>query len=458
MAFSNPVVSGEQLNVTGIRSDDYVENVDGWRIGKDGSAQFTNLVIANAGVDGTISAPVGLFDDLTVTNSYTMPGLADVNSQGSTDLITALGDHDDRIHELEILKDYPNSLLAFGYSTSDTGPVTTNRIGALEMKFKVPVLPTPGNRLSVQFVFKADVWLSDNSKPVVVFPYIWFTDNGTRPNLAGTVKNMGGTGPIEISSRRGIELVTVNGLTQGTTYWCVAGVERYSGDATNGVVISGTQSRRMEFAAIFVSPNDVPNMAVLYNNPTPPPDPPDPAPTYKYFTYKYRPTWIASYQGDGDLRTDSPAVTTGDGYLFSGQAPGSVHGNQRALIGFDYNKIASDISGGDHGTATLNFKCQHTWDGSGATLQIGWHNYTSRPNNWSTGSVTEQQYTKEIKAGTKYSVPINNFASGAGGSGKRGIALGPHTSSAQHGYNYLIGKLTSTDRPELVITVRKRTN
>ncbi len=45
MPFRNPIVAGEELTIEGIRSKNYVENVSGWRIAKDGFAQFINAVI-----------------------------------------------------------------------------------------------------------------------------------------------------------------------------------------------------------------------------------------------------------------------------------------------------------------------------------------------------------------------------------------------------------------------------
>ena len=43
MAFTNPILAGEELNRTGIRSDNYVPGVSGWRIASDGAAEFDNI-------------------------------------------------------------------------------------------------------------------------------------------------------------------------------------------------------------------------------------------------------------------------------------------------------------------------------------------------------------------------------------------------------------------------------
>jgi len=57
MAFPNPIVVGEQLYISGIHSVNYIPGVSGWRIGKDGSAQFSSIVIGSPsfpnGIDGS---------------------------------------------------------------------------------------------------------------------------------------------------------------------------------------------------------------------------------------------------------------------------------------------------------------------------------------------------------------------------------------------------------------------
>jgi len=43
MAFTNPILAGEELNRTGIRSENYVAGQSGWRIANDGAAEFDNV-------------------------------------------------------------------------------------------------------------------------------------------------------------------------------------------------------------------------------------------------------------------------------------------------------------------------------------------------------------------------------------------------------------------------------
>lgn len=43
MAFTNPILAGEELNRTGIRSENYIPGISGWRIANDGAAEFDNV-------------------------------------------------------------------------------------------------------------------------------------------------------------------------------------------------------------------------------------------------------------------------------------------------------------------------------------------------------------------------------------------------------------------------------
>jgi len=43
MAFTNPILSGEELNRTGIKSENYVPGDAGWRIASNGAAEFDNV-------------------------------------------------------------------------------------------------------------------------------------------------------------------------------------------------------------------------------------------------------------------------------------------------------------------------------------------------------------------------------------------------------------------------------
>lgn len=52
MAFTDPILAGEELTRTGIRSDNYVPGVSGWRIASNGAAEFDNV-----GIRGNLWVP-----------------------------------------------------------------------------------------------------------------------------------------------------------------------------------------------------------------------------------------------------------------------------------------------------------------------------------------------------------------------------------------------------------------
>lgn len=52
MAFTNPILAGEELNRTGIRSENYVPGASGWRIANNGAAEFDNV-----GIRGNLWVP-----------------------------------------------------------------------------------------------------------------------------------------------------------------------------------------------------------------------------------------------------------------------------------------------------------------------------------------------------------------------------------------------------------------
>lgn len=63
MSFGNPIVAGSELVREAIRSKGFVTGVSGWRIARDGSAEFSNVVVRGSLAVGTIDG------DLVFTNN-----------------------------------------------------------------------------------------------------------------------------------------------------------------------------------------------------------------------------------------------------------------------------------------------------------------------------------------------------------------------------------------------------
>lgn len=72
--FGNPILAQEQLIRSGIKSKGYRSNTDvlgpnGWRIGRDGAAEFASLDL-----NGTASGPLGAYDTVEAANSLLYQG------------------------------------------------------------------------------------------------------------------------------------------------------------------------------------------------------------------------------------------------------------------------------------------------------------------------------------------------------------------------------------------------
>lgn len=92
MAFTDPILAGEELTRQGIRSDNYVPGVSGWRIASNGAAEFDNI-----GVRGNLWVPSVTLngqDLATVINSRAlglaafMRGYPVVTTVGESGIIT----------------------------------------------------------------------------------------------------------------------------------------------------------------------------------------------------------------------------------------------------------------------------------------------------------------------------------------------------------------------------------
>ena len=67
MAFPDPVVAGDKLVVPAIQSSDYVtDGTTGWRIGRDGTADFANLNLRGDIGAANISGDTGTFGDVSL--------------------------------------------------------------------------------------------------------------------------------------------------------------------------------------------------------------------------------------------------------------------------------------------------------------------------------------------------------------------------------------------------------
>lgn len=81
MAFTNPILAGEELVRSGIKSGDYESGLDGWRITRDGGAEF-NTLSARETIGATDFVVAG--DSLTSLLSRKNEGLISYHSRNTT--------------------------------------------------------------------------------------------------------------------------------------------------------------------------------------------------------------------------------------------------------------------------------------------------------------------------------------------------------------------------------------
>lgn len=171
-----------------------------------------------------------------------------------------------------------------------------------------------------------------------------------------------------------------------------------------------------------------------------------PAPITSY-TRTYYATWYQTYTGSGGQKSDT---TANQGQLDSGS-----DGNQRSLIGFDYNQIKSDLTGATITKITMKAYAEHWWFNSGGTAVIGTHNYTSKPSSWSGSRVNESRQTssgwpRSASRTVVLSTTIGNeFKAGT----TTGLAFGPGDSSSTIYYGKFSG--SGSNRPSITITFVK---
>jgi hypothetical protein len=140
------------------------------------------------------------------------------------------------------------------------------------------------------------------------------------------------------------------------------------------------------------------------------------------YTKNYSATWSGTYRSNGDFSGSTGATMVqgdsgSDNWLNDG----------RSLCGFNYNQIINDTRGATIKACYITLYASHWYWNDGGTARIGTHNYTGRPNSWSTSRVNEQRVTssnwpkpgkRKVSLGTTIG---NEFKSGA----SKGIALGP---------------------------------
>ena len=168
------------------------------------------------------------------------------------------------------------------------------------------------------------------------------------------------------------------------------------------------------------------------------------------YTKYYNATWSGSYNGSGDYMSDySDRISQG---YYS-----STRGNQRALIGFDYDQIQEDLSGASIQQVQLVMTNVHCYQNDGTSLVVGLHTYASRPSTWSDGSVTQdmQRYTGWPYGAIRTMTLDSDFGAALQAGTAKGIAIGPGPTTSNYYYAYFKSPYSSSGRPYLKVTYSK---
>jgi hypothetical protein len=152
---------------------------------------------------------------------------------------------------------------------------------------------------------------------------------------------------------------------------------------------------------------------------------PNPTPVQSY-TRTYTAIWHGTYNEDLTL---DPA----NSFIWQGDNPaGTDNENYRALIGFP-EAMSTDLSGATIASATLTLHAAGWGRSSGGDAAIGWHDYVTLPDTWSSSHVAGdiQRGTGFPKVGSK-AITLNSSMRNALSNPlqAKGIAVGPAPSDS----------------------------
>jgi hypothetical protein len=439
MDFRNPIVAGEELVIDAIRSQNYSEAISGWRIGSDGSVQFSNVnALGDLGITGQVSADKFIVGE----NGLFLPGNRDVS-----DMLEANRWDADLDGPYPYGPVGPKGIVGY-YSGAPSGTFSGSETGVIAATFAYEPLRRYliVSNIRITQSLAADQWY---------VRYRW-TNNNQIPTTASAILRVNilpTTGAIGLSPP---SFTYTSGFNPGAAYLGLFLV-RLSGTGT--ATITTNVENICDLTVIDIGPasgvgeglfskrggiDTYTNPGSTYSAPTAPP-----ASTPKSYSKVYQPVWSRTYDGDSSTTWDDSAHCY-QGYYSSDR------GSTRSLVGYNYTTIQSDLSGATVNKVYLNFKCLHAYYSAGMDLWYGAHNYTSKPSSWSGGNVFERLADSTgIKGGSSYTADLTSYLGASLKSGAyRGIAFGPAPSTSHTHYGYLSGA-TESGKPTLTIQYTK---
>lgn len=168
------------------------------------------------------------------------------------------------------------------------------------------------------------------------------------------------------------------------------------------------------------------------------------------YTKNYSCTWSGTYRSNGDYSSSH-----GSGMVQGDSGYDNWLNDARALMGFNYSQIMSDLRGATIKACYVTLYANHWYWNDGGTARIGTHNYTSRP-----GGISSSRYNDQRVSSSGWPKPGKrkvSLGTGIGGEFKsgtsKGIMLGP-TDDSQRQYGKFNGNGQSNE-PVLTIVYVK---
>lgn len=183
----------------------------------------------------------------------------------------------------------------------------------------------------------------------------------------------------------------------------------------------------------------------VFSDPTPLPSAPPTAPVPTRHTATFQSIWSRSYAGNNSTRWDDSA------YCYQGNCNDGHNGNQKSLVGFNYNSIKSTLRGATRISARLTFRVAHTWYNSGSTIRVFRQWNTSKPGTWANA-----QYFGQLScvAGRTYNIAVPDWVASSFAAGSS-TGIGFAAPSNSLGYYAYMNGATQGGRPYLTFTYYK---
>jgi len=408
MPFANPIVlGGGELAIPGIHSSNYVAGSEGWRIGRDGNAQFSNLSILGSLGATDLSVDSLLLNgvDLQTTLDSMGRGLVNYSQFPTVDTLVDSG----------LIGTTETIIVQW-----DMGPMFLGRYYLIGWNIRTNLtVNTDGFRYRTRYAYNGAA-VSVASPSFDHASYLW---DGTSDHIHAVIW----TPPNDLDLLRlGISIDRETGTGTGQwemtdvnyapSFWCI--------DVGNAPILQTASQKSVASGS---------------------PDP-DPPTTY---TKTYSCTWSEAYDGDNSGRSGD------NNRLYQGYVS-STHGNTKSLAGFDYAQIMSDLSGATVNSVKLTYKVHHAYWNAGMDLRVGGHDYSSQPSTWGSTHVDDNEvtYSNQVEGSTYTKTLPSQFGTNLKSGAWRGIAFGPGGSNSFDYYGYLYGN-GETGEPKLVINYTK---